>query len=151
MKIQEYLEKLIKHLGVEDEFEIVLQETEDKLKISIIVSSDEAALLIGNYGETLDAIELLTKLSFKDSYKDKRIMLDINDYKGATEEKIKEKALNIARRVQESGKAEEIRGLNSYERYLIHSSILEQADLQDVESVSEDIDGERVLMIKPKK
>ena len=151
MKIQEYLEKLIKHLGVDDEFEIVLQETDNRLKVIISVPSEEAALLIGNYGETLEAIELLTKLSFKDDYKDKRIMLDINDYRGATENKLREEALELAHRVIETGETEELSGLNSYERYLIHSTIVEQEGLEGVESVSEDRDGERVLLIRLKK
>ena len=151
MKIQEYLEKLIKHLGVEDEFEIVLQETDTRLKVMIDVPSDEAALLIGNYGETLEAIELLTKLSFKDEYKDKRIMLDINEYRGATEDKLKKEALELARRVVETGETEELRGLNSYERYLVHAAIVEQVDLDKVESISEDRDEERVLLIRLKK
>lgn len=151
MKIEEYLEKLIKHLGVEDEFEIVLQETDNRLKIMISVNSDEAALLIGNYGETLEAIELLTKLSFKDTYKDKRIMLDINEYRGATEDKLKKAALEAAYRVLESGEEEEIFDLNSYERYLIHSTIIEQDDLKEIESVSEDRDEKRVLIIRLKK
>ncbi len=151
MKIQEYLEKLIKHLGVDDEFEIVLQETNERLRVMISVPSDDAALLIGNYGETLEAIELLTKLSFKEDYKDKRIMLDINDYRGATENKLKEEALDLARRVVETGETEELRGLNSYERYLVHSMLIEQDDLNEVESVSEDRDDERVLLIRLKK
>jgi len=151
MKIQEYLEKLIKHLGVEEEFEIVLQETDDRLKIMISVDVSEAALLIGNYGETLEALELLTKLSFKDSYKDKRIMLDINEYRTATEEKLKDEAIKVAHRVLQTGKQEEITGLNSYERYLIHSTLLEQGELSEVESVSEDRDESRVLIIRPKK
>lgn len=151
MKIQEYLEKLIKHLGVEDEFEIVLQETDDRLKVMISVDASEAALLIGNYGETLEALELLTKLSFKDSYRDKRIMLDINEYRSATEEKLKDEAIKVARRVLQTGKQEEIAGLNSYERYLIHSTLLEQSELSEVESISEDRDESRVLIIRSKK
>lgn len=151
MQVQEYLEKLIKHLGVDDEFEILLHETDDKLKIEVIVPQEEAALLIGNYGETLEAIELLTKLSFKDEYKDKRIMLDINQYRTASEDKLKDKAIEMARRVLETGESEEMRGLNSYERYLVHSAIVEQEDLQEVESVSEDRDEERVLMLRLKK
>lgn len=150
MKIQEYLEKIIKHLGIDNEFEIVLEELDDRLKIVITVPSDDVALLIGNHGETLEALELLTKLSFKDEYKDKRIILDINEYRSAIENRLKEKAGELAHLVLESGQAQEMYDLNSYERYLVHNTITEDPSLADVESCSEDRDDERVLVIKLK-
>lgn len=150
MKIQEYLEKLIKHLGVDEEFEIVLEETDDRLKITITVPQSDAALLIGNRGETLEALELLTKLSFKDDFPDKKIMLDINEYRSGLENRLKEKALEIAHRVLETGKQEEMYDLNSYERFLVHSALAEDKNLEKIESFSEDRDEERVLLIKLK-
>lgn len=150
MKIQEYLEKIIKHLGVDDEFEIVLEELEDRLKILITVPNDDVALLIGNRGETLEALELLTKLSFKDEFPDKRIMLDINEYRSASEERLKEKALDLAHKVIETRQAQEMYNLNSYERYLVHNALSEDKNLKEIESLSEDRDQERVLVIKLK-
>ncbi|MBU1033365.1 KH domain-containing protein [Patescibacteria group bacterium] len=150
MKIQEYLEKLIKHLGVEDDFEIVLEETDDRLKIAITVPSSDVALLIGNHGETLEALELLTKLSFKDDFVGKRIMLDVNEYRAALENRLKEKAISIAQLVLETKEAQEMYGLNSYERFLVHSVLAEDESLSGIESVSEDRDEERVLVIKLK-
>lgn len=150
MKVQEYLEKLIKHLGVDGEFEIVLEETDDRLKIIITVPQTDAALLIGNRGETLEAIELLTKLSFKDEFPDKRIMLDINEYREGLEARLKEKALELAHEVLETSRSREMYNLNSYERYLVHNVLAENKDLSKIESVSEDRDEERVLLIKIK-
>ncbi|AKM81001.1 MAG: DNA/RNA-binding protein [Candidatus Pacebacteria bacterium GW2011_GWF2_38_9] len=150
MKIQEYLEKLIKHLGVEDDFEIVLEETDDRLKIAITVPSSDVALLIGNHGETLEALELLTKLSFKDDFVGKRIMLDVNEYRAALENRLKEKAISMAQLVLETKEAQEMYGLNSYERFLVHSVLAEDESLSGIESVSEDRDEERVLVIKLK-
>lgn len=150
MKIQEYLEKLIKHLGVDEDFEIILEELENRLKINITVSSQDAALLIGNSGETLEAIELLTKLSFKDDFKDKRIMLDINGYRASFEDRLRQKAIDLAKKVLESGESREIHGLNSYERYLIHSALAEDEGFSAIESVSEDRDEERVLVLRIK-
>jgi spoIIIJ-associated protein len=137
-------------LGVEDDFEIVLEETEDRLKIAITVPSSDVALLIGNHGETLEALELLTKLSFKDDFVGKRIMLDINEYRAALENRLKEKAIDMARLVLETKESQEMYGLNSYERFLVHSVLTEDESLSGVESVSEDRDEERVLVIKLK-
>lgn len=150
MKIQEYLEKLIKHLGIEDDFEILLEETDTRLKIAIAVAANDAALLIGNHGETLEALELLTKLSFKDEFVDKRITLDVNEYRANLEDRLKEKALDIAHQVLENSRPQEMHGLNSYERYLVHSVLATDESLSKLESVSEDRDEDRVLIIRPK-
>lgn len=150
MKIQEYLEKIIKHLGVDEEFEILLEELDDRLKIAITVPDTDVALLIGNRGETLEALELLTKLSFKDEYPDKRIMLDINEYRSASENRLKEKAAGLAKKAIETKQSQEMYDLNSYERYLVHSVIAEDPSLSEVESFSEDRDDERILIIKIK-
>lgn len=150
MQIQEYLEKIIKHLGVDDEFEILLEELDDRLKIAITVPATDVALLIGNRGETLEALELLTKLSFKDEFPDKRIMLDINEYRSASENRLKEKAIDFAHKAIETKQPQEMYGLNSYERYLVHSVLTEDKELDKVESFSEDRDEERVLVIKLK-
>lgn len=150
MKVQEYLEKLIKHLGVDNDFEIVLEESDDRLKIVVTVPQTEAALLIGNRGETLEALELLTKLSFKDDFPDKKIMLDINEYRSGLENRLKDEALELARKVLKTGRTEEMYGLNSYERFLVHSVLTENKDLSKLESFSEDRDEERVLLIKLK-
>ena len=64
MKIEEYLEKTLEHLGVEGEIEIASEESDDRLRISITVPQEEVALLIGSRGETLDAIEMAHRAGY---------------------------------------------------------------------------------------
>ena len=151
MKIEEYISKLIEHLGFEGEIEIKIEEGDERVHINVQTDEKDTALLIGNKGETLSAIELLTKLSFKDDYPDKRIVLDINQYKLRQEERLKEKALSLANRVLETGKSYEFRYLNSYERHLVHEVIANEIGLESLTSYSEDRDLGRVLIIDKKK
>jgi spoIIIJ-associated protein len=151
MKIEEYVSKLIEHLGFEGEIEIKIEEGDERVHINIQTDEDDTALLIGNKGETLDAIELLTKLSFKDDYPDKRIVLDINQYKLRQEERLKEKAISLANRVLETGRPYEFRYLNSYERHLVHEVIANEVGLESLITHSEDRDLGRVLIIEQKK
>lgn len=151
MKIEEYVSKLIEHLGFEGEIEIKVEEGEKRIHINVQTDEEDTALLIGNRGETLEAIELLTKLSFKDDYQDKLIVLDINQYKIRQEERLKEKALSLAQRVLETGKPCEFRYLNSYERHLVHEVIAKNADFKKLQTFSEDRDLGRVLIIDLKK
>lgn len=151
MKVEEYLSKLIEHLSIEGEIEIKVEEGEDRVRIEIEVDEADTALLIGSKGETLDAIELLTKLSFKDEYADKRIVLDINNYKLRQEERLREKTLDIAHQVLETGRPYEFRYLNSYERHLVHETIANNNDLAGLNTHSEDRDLGRVLIVEFKK
>jgi spoIIIJ-associated protein len=150
MKIEEYVSKLIEHLGFEGEIEIKIEEGDDRVQINIQTDEEDTALLIGNRGETLEAIELLTKLSFKDDYQDKRIVLDINQYKLRQEERLKEKALNQAQKVLETGRSYEFRYLNSYERHLVHEAIAQDEAFAKLSTHSEDRDLGRVLIIEVK-
>jgi spoIIIJ-associated protein len=150
MKIEEYVSKLIEYLKFEGEIEIKVEEDDEKVHINIQTDEQDIALLIGNKGETLEAIELLTKLSFKDDYEDKRIILDINQYKLRQEERLQEKAINLARRVLETGRPYEFRYLNSYERHLVHEAIANETDLKNLTTHSEDRDLGRVLIIELK-
>lgn len=147
MKIEEYLEKLIEHLGVEGEIEIKIEENDLRLQIGINVAESDTALLIGSKGETLEAMELLTKLSFKDDYPDKRISLDINDYKQRREQRLIDKALSIAEQVLDTGRPYEFRYLNSYERHLVHEAIAKDENFKSLNTHSEDRDIGRVLVI----
>ena len=150
MQIQEYLEKTIKHLGIEGDFEIIVEETDDQLKIAIEVSKDDVALLIGNGGETLESLELLAKLSFKEEFKDKKISLDVNGYRQAQRERFVQDFIETAYRVLESKQEEVFEGLNSFERYLVHNAISSDSKLETLESFSRDEDGQRVLILRIK-
>ena len=150
MKIEEYLEKIVEHLGLEGEIEIKIEESDERLRISLEVSEHDTALLIGARGDTLDALELLTKMSFKDDYPDKRIILDVNDYKLRQLERLKERSLDVGYKVLETGRPYEFRYLNSFERHIVHSSIAEEEGLSELETFSEDRDRGRVLTVQLK-
>lgn len=150
MTIQEYVSKMIQHLGVEENVTIDLVEEAERLRVNIQVPQERAALLIGNHGETMEAIELLTKLSFKDEFPEKRIIVDINDYRQQAMDKLKEKVLEVAARVLESGRPFEFRNLNSYERFQVHSVVAEDSRFAELTTFSEDRGPDRVLLIAPK-
>lgn len=150
MTVEEYLGKMIGHLGVDDGVEFNLKEDDNRLHVAVTVPEESVALLIGNRGETLDAIELLTKLTFKDQYQSKKIVVDINNYRQKNLDKLRQKALDVAYRVLETQQPFEFRNLNSFERYQLHTVLTENEELQDLTSFSEDRPDGRVLIIAPK-
>lgn len=151
MTINQYLAQLCQLTGLEeDSFKIDQVEESDRLRIKLTLPDSEASLFIGSRGETLEAIELMLRLAFQDELADQRIIFDINDYQQQKEERLKEKAIRIGQRIQETGHDYVFSFLNSYERYLIHSTISENPELEDIETVSEGEGEDRVLRMRLK-
>ena len=151
MTIQEYLQKLTELCGVEvDATKVELVEDGDRLRIILELPETDTNLFIGSHGETLDSIELITRMAFQESYPDKKIVLDIGNYRKQREERLQEKALSIAASVLETGREYSFGLLNSYERYLVHTAIASTAEFADLETVSEDTEAGRVLFLRVK-
>lgn len=133
--------------------EITFEESKDgeKVYLNVVLPEDKAKHFIGAKGETLDALEILVRLSHLDEIEDgERLIIDINGYRKEREVRLQEKALSIAEKVRESGREYVFNDLNSYERFLIHSAIGENEDFSDIETFSEDDTFGRVLVIRKK-
>lgn len=151
MTISEYLNKLYTYLGgSQEELEMHIEETPERVEIALTLPEEEVSLFIGSRGETLEALETLLRSVFHDEYEDKKIIIDINGYVQRKEEKLKENALHVAYQVLDTGRPYVFGYLNSYERYLIHSAISEDPELEDIETFSEDEESGRVLVIQLK-
>ena len=156
MKISQYLEKVCLFAGLEQEsVEVIIQEIEDRIEVNLMVPEEDASLFIGSKGETLYALQYLLRLTFKDEFPDTNLVLDINGYRQQKEQKLIEKAMTSAQKVSETGQPVTFRYLNSYERYLIHTAVAEEASLEGITTESEDVElegvkNERWLTIKVK-
>lgn len=151
MKIEAFLKKLCSFLDLEEQdVEVKVIEDDEKMKIQLFLNQDDASLVIGNKGDTLEAIEYLIKVIFKEEYQDKKITFDINDYKQQKTEKLLERVREISSSILETGQAYTFDYLNSYERFVIHSEISENPDFKDLESFSEDGELGRFLTIQLK-
>ncbi len=109
---------------------------------------DDMALLIGRHGQTLDAIQELTRMIVGRRLDERiRVVVDIEDYRKRREAKLVEHALEAAQRVATSGHDEELDPMPPYERKLVHDALAE------VEGVGTDSRGEepnRYVVIHPR-
>ena len=112
---------------------------------------EKAKHFIGAKGETLDSLEILTRLAHLDELEGvDRLTIDINGYRKDKENQLKEKAILVAQKVLETEHEYVFNNLNSYERYLVHSTISEDKNLDRVETFSEDDAYGRVLVVRLK-
>ena len=151
-KIKDRIIRIFDFYGIE-ETEIAFEESKDaeKVYLNIVLPEESAKHFIGAQGETLEALEILVRLSHLDEVEEnERLLIDINGYRKEREARLQEKALGIAEKVRESGREYVFNDLNSYERFLIHSAIGENPDFADIETFSEDDTFGRVLVVRLK-
>ena len=151
-KIKDRILRIFDFYEIEEadiDFEEVKQN--EKIYLNILLPEDQEKHFIGSRGETLEALELLTRLAHLDELSEgEKLIIDINGYRKEKEEKLRERAIRAAQGVIETGREYIFADLNSYERYLVHSAIGENQELSQVETVSEDDAYGRVLIIKLK-
>jgi len=138
------LEELVSFMGINVVAEAA--ETEDGIQLAIN-SEHDTARLIGHHGETLRAIEYLVAQMVKTEAEDApRVMVDVAGYREARRASLEEKARELARRVQETGREEAMRPMNPAERRIVHMA------LQDISGITTESRGDgrgRRLVILP--
>ena len=137
--------KLIELLGSKAEVDVTKKE--DSFFINL-KADDETGLLIGRHGETINSIQAILAISLRKELGEKRIFVNVGDWREKQEEKLKEMAEQIYQRVIDTGEAQPIYSLSPSQRRIIHISLSEKKDVE-TESIGE---GEnRYLLVKPKK
>jgi len=148
MTIQEYLTKLTYFLGFDqEEIQILQTENDQAIKVELVVPEDRANQLIGNFGQNIRAIRLLLKNVFQEQLLDKKISFDVNGYFRRKEEMIVAKAIELAKKVLETGQPLTLFDLNSFERYLVHSQVASNPELSGLGTYSTWVGDKRYLTI----
>ena len=106
---------------------------------------DDMALLIGHHGQTLEAIQELTRLAVARRLDERvRVIVDVEDYRKRREDRLAQKAHEIARRVAKTGREEELEPMNPFERKIVHDAV---AEVPGVESSSKGEEPNRFVVI----
>jgi spoIIIJ-associated protein len=126
------------HLGVD----------EGKDTITVTVSGGDVAILIGRHGQTIDAVQYLLNVIAYRAYGDakKDVVVDAAGYRERRRATLETLADEIADRVRESGKAEELEPMTSVERKIVH---LRLKDAAGVATTSEGTEPNRYVVVLP--
>src|SRR5207244_9115519 len=97
----------------------------DHMYVDIVgEDEDDMALLIGRHGQTLEAIQELTRLAVGRRLDERvRVIVDVEDYRKRREDRLIQKATEIAKRVARSGNEEQLEPMNPYARQLVHDAV----------------------------
>ena len=127
-----FVSDLLRHMGIEADLRIATRE-DDRVVLEMI--SDDAGILIGRHGATLEAMQLLTNIACGRRHEDgPRVILDTEDYRYRREQSLTRMAMRVARDVQRSGRSHLLEPMNPFERRLVHTTI---SGVDDVSTESE--------------
>jgi len=113
------------------------------------IDSKNSGLLIGHFGETLNALQgVLRLVAGKLAGQPVSLVVDVAGYKANKAKELEELALQMAENVKNSGYAQTLRPMNSYERRVVHVVL---KDFPGIEAVSTGEEPYRCIEIKPKK
>lgn len=143
--IKEYVEQLCAHLGVQ-KVEIAVEDEDQFVRVQLDVAEEESGMLIGYHGETIACMQRIITASFFDELKEKKLLLNINNYKQKREETVSMLAQNMADQVLQTGKAVTLPFLPANERLIVHTTLKQ---VEGVQTVSEGEGDQRRLVIRP--
>ena len=124
---QEILENLLEKM--QEKARVSAQLEDDR--ISLRIETDDAGLLIGKQGQTLDALQyLVTKMLVKKSRRKVRIAIDVEAYRARHHEALALLAQKYGEKVKKSGKPITLNPMNPYDRRIIHMTLQEDKDLK---------------------
>jgi spoIIIJ-associated protein len=144
--VADFVEELLERMGID----AIAEPTTHGGHVYVDVvdgPEDDMALLIGRHGQTLEAIQELARTAVGRRLDERiRVLVDVNDYRKRREDRLIEQAREIAERVQRTGSEERLEPMNAYQRKLVHDVV---GELDGVESVSEGVDPERYVVVRP--
>ena len=141
-----FVETLVKNL----ELNVTATLGEDAENSACIqIAGEDAGMLIGHHGETLDAVQYLANLAAnraegKDDHE--RITVDVEGYREKREETLRALARRMAAKVEKYGRSVVLEPMNPYERRIIHSEIQE---IEGISTNSIGSDNNRKVVIFP--
>ena len=143
--IKKLIEEILVGMGVRYD---IVEEAEDPLtqKKLYIIKSPESGLLIGDRGETFQALShLIRRIGSKGQEEGADFSIDVNDYRSSMIDRLKVKAGILANRARDMKTNVEMDPMSSYERLIIHGVLSGQPNIK-TESIGEGKD--RRLVIK---
>jgi spoIIIJ-associated protein len=120
----EIAESFLQDLFREMKMNVRVEASLEGEQLSINLSGDKMAILIGRRGTTLDALQYLVSLAVnKDRKEYIRVFMDTENYREKREKTLMNLAKKLARKAKKTRKDIVLEPMNPYERRIIHSTL----------------------------
>lgn len=124
---QETLEKLLQWMHEPAKVTAFLEDD----RITLGIETDDAGLLIGKQGQTLEALQyLVTKILAKQTRKKVRVLLDVESYRARHNESLAHMAMKNGEKAKRSGKPVTLNPMNPHDRRIVHMALQDDKELK---------------------
>jgi spoIIIJ-associated protein len=139
----DYLERLLDIIDFDGDIDLDVEN--GRAMVAIVGTGLQA--LVGPHGETLDALQELTRLAVaQQSGTRSRLMLDVSGHRQTRRRELAALATDTAAQVRSSGAAVRLTAMNPFERKVVHDAI---AAIDGVYSESEGEEPSRRVVVLP--
>jgi spoIIIJ-associated protein len=137
----DYLERLLDIIDYDGDIDLDVEN--DRAVVAIVGTGLQS--LVGPHGETLDALQELTRLAVQQRTGNRsRLMLDISGHRQARRSELGALAAETARSVLDRGEPVRLAPMNPFERKVVHDVI---ATIDGVRSESEGEEPHRQVVV----
>jgi spoIIIJ-associated protein len=144
--VADFVEELLGQMDIDAIAEPAQQG--DRFYVDILEGPPEdLALLIGKHGQTLDAIQELTRNVVGRRLDERiRVLVDVEDYRKRRATRLEERASEAAERALATGQEQELEPMDALERKIVHDAV---GGIDGVQSSSRGEDPNRFVVISP--
>ena len=138
----EFLTGLLERLGLEAE----VSWTVEGPSAFVDVSGEGLGVLIGRRGQTLDALQEVTRAAVQRRLRSRiRLLVDVEGYRARRRASLAEYATAIAERAKARGTEIELEPMNAYDRKIVHDAV---AQVEGASSFSEGEEPQRKVVVR---
>lgn len=139
---KEFVEGLLASMQLEADVSTRLEDD----RAVVDVTGDDLGVLIGRRGQTLDALQEVTRTAVQRRLRSRvRLLVDVEGYRSRRRDSLTEYARSMARRAMERGTEIELEPMNAYERKLVHDAV---TDIEGASSYSEGEEPNRKVIVR---
>jgi spoIIIJ-associated protein len=124
---QEILTQLLQKMGET----CSIHGVQEANQINLIIEGDDAGLLIGKQGQTLEALQyLVTKILSKQTQKKPRVVIDIESYRERHKQSLMELAFKHGEKAKRIGKPVTLNPMNAHDRRIVHLALQNDKEIK---------------------
>lgn len=149
--IKDTVSKVLTELKL-DFSHVLVEEADNIIRVDIV--SETASRIIGWHGETLNSIQHIVKAILRTQLEMERspfLVLDVDNYRRAQEEKVCSIAEQKADFVRRTGNRVALPPMSPYFRRVVHLFVANHEDMQDLTTVSSGSGNFRQIVLQLKK
>jgi predicted RNA-binding protein Jag len=144
--VAETAEEFVSGLLHAAELEAEVSSSVDGDSARVEVTGEAMGVLIGRRGQTLDAVQELTRTAVQHRLKARvRVLVDIEGYRARRQASLADYATAMAERAKARGTEIELEPMSAYERKIVHTAV---AEVAGASSYSEGEDPQRKVIIR---